>query len=65
MLFSLDGYGNYGTGYIDLNTNNYVRELDSIELSDEEKRSKENQGTPDWEEGSNIRKWKERSNNKN
>jgi hypothetical protein len=27
MIFSLDAYGNYGTGYIDLNTNEYIREL--------------------------------------
>ncbi|MDR2259035.1 MAG: hypothetical protein LBE14_07800 [Treponema sp.] len=27
MVFSLDAYGNYGTAYIDLNTNEFVREL--------------------------------------
>jgi len=27
MVFSLDAYGNYGTAYIDLETNEFVREL--------------------------------------
>lgn len=30
MVFSLDAYGNYGTGYIDLNTDKYVREAESL-----------------------------------
>ena len=31
MIFSIDAHGNYGTGYIDLNTNEFIRELKSIE----------------------------------
>jgi len=31
MVFSIDSYGNYGTAYIDLNTNKFVRELERIE----------------------------------
>lgn len=31
LIFSLDAYGNYGTGYIDLETNEYVRELKTLE----------------------------------
>jgi hypothetical protein len=27
MVFSIDKYGNYGTAYIDLNTNQFIREL--------------------------------------
>ena len=30
MIFSADGIGNYGTGYINLNTYEYVRELETL-----------------------------------
>lgn len=54
MVFSLDVYGNYGSGFIDLNTNKYVRESSSIDISEEEKLKKEKQGIPDWEEGAGF-----------
>jgi len=41
LTFSLDASGNYGTGYIDLNTNEYVREL--LFLPQEEKNGMEPQ----------------------
>jgi len=31
IIFSIDARGNYGTGYIDLNTNEFIRELKIIE----------------------------------
>ena len=57
MLFSADGYGNYGTGYVDLNTNKYIRELIRIEPSEEEKLEKElqNQNLEEREEGATLR----------
>jgi hypothetical protein len=36
MVFSLDAYGNYGTAYIDLNTNKFVRELLAIDREETE-----------------------------
>jgi len=58
MVFSLDAYGNYGTGYIDLNTNEYVRELAVIEPSEEEilARERHDLSTEGYEEGSTLRK---------
>ena len=56
MVFSLDAYGNYGTAYIDLSTNKFVRELERIER-DTGRNEHEMQGTiEDHEEGSNLRK---------
>jgi len=58
MIFSLDVYGNYGTGYIDLYTNEYIRELICIEPTEEEilEKERQNQGPEGYEEGSTLRK---------
>ena len=55
LIFSLDAYGNYGAGYIDLNTNVYFREVDSLSRDDEKEKKREQQGIPDWEEGSILK----------
>ncbi len=54
LIFSLDAYGNYGTGYIDLNTYEFIRELKIIEQTEEEKKRNEEQGIPDREEGAVV-----------
>ena len=56
MVFSLDSYGNYGTGYIDLNTNKFVRELLSLPKDETFERQFERQGIPeDYIEDSNSK----------
>jgi hypothetical protein len=58
MVFSLDAYGNYGTAYIDLNTNKFVREL--LIIPDERNiQTLQHQGIPDdYIEGANLKKRK-------
>jgi hypothetical protein len=54
MVFSLDAYGNYGTAYIDLGTNQFIRELKRIERNTKNNED-EMQGMPaDYVEGSNL-----------
>ena len=56
MVFSLDAYGNYGTGYIDLNTNEFVRELLTIPRDAQDEQEFLRQGIPDdYIEGSNLK----------
>ena len=43
LYFSLDSPGNYGTGYIDLTTYEYIRELTTVPLSAEEISARERQ----------------------
>ena len=47
MIFSLDGHGNYGTGYIDLSNNSYIRENSDDLRSEEEIEQLFKQGLPD------------------
>ena len=55
MIFSLGPFGNYGTGYIDLNNNKYFRELLTIPIDEQFERDFERQGIPDgYIEGSNL-----------
>jgi hypothetical protein len=44
MLFSLDAYGNYGTAFIDLNTNKFVRELLKIDREGTSEQERQLQG---------------------
>jgi len=56
MVFSLDTYGNYGTAYIDLITNEFVRELLMIPIDMQREQEREQQGTVDgYIEGANLR----------
>ena len=57
MLFSLDAYGNYGTAYIDLNNNEFIREADIIYPSEQDLAEQElqNQNIEEREEGSTSR----------
>lgn len=57
MVFSLDAHGNYGTAYIDLNTNQFVRELLIIpdERDEQALQRLQRQGIPDdYIEGTNT-----------
>jgi len=57
MIFSLDAHGNYGTAYIDLNTNEFIRELLTIPEDEQREREREQQGIIDgYIEGSNLRR---------
>ena len=54
MVFCLDAIGNYGTGYIDLSTNKFIRELLEIPR-DSQFELEFGQGIPDdYVEGSNL-----------
>jgi hypothetical protein len=55
MIFGLDAYGNYGTGYIDLNNNRYFRELLSLPNDKQNDQEFQQQGIPyDYIDGSNF-----------
>jgi hypothetical protein len=57
MVFSLDAYGNYGTAYIDLNTNRLIRELVAIPNDERDERVLRRQGIEDdYIEGTNLKK---------
>jgi hypothetical protein len=57
MIFSLDAYGNYGTAYIDLNTNEFVRELATMPNDERNEQISQHQGIPDgYLEGTNLNK---------
>jgi hypothetical protein len=56
MIFSLDEYGNYGTAYIDLNTNKLIRELVTIPEDERNEQLLQRQGIPDgYIEGTNLK----------
>jgi hypothetical protein len=44
MVFSQDAYGNYGTAYIDLNTNKFVHELLAIDREGPSEEERQHQG---------------------
>jgi hypothetical protein len=57
MVFSLDAYGNYGTAYIDLNTNEFVRKLVAVPNDEKNEQILQHQGIPDgYLEGTNLKK---------